>query len=406
MPAEIQSKILAHAGVLTLWVNGRIDDTKLNLYQFKEILRDVFELDWQGDLTTLPFEKFKLLWLDEPLWRIRTRRMHARVKALGFDNLNYGLDQAAILNMWIDLLDFDKPEQIGRNATCCGSIAMMEYLIDEREVLALDEYFARLSGRSGHLELLKWFADRMPDGSWNHRAMDDAASKGHLDVVKWLHENRTEGCSVDAMNWAAKNGHLAVVQWLHSNRTEGCTSGAMNMAAFHGHLDVVKWLLENRTEGNLAEAAKHAAWRNQLAVIKHIQKLAPDAITGTLVDEAASSGSRLVLEWLINDAGVQPTASMISAAVDAGKLDMLSWFCKHMPEVFRAHPASKVGNQAADAVFDWFDRDDLPNFRQDVLRLAIQERQVLVAKWLLQHLAKDWWGTDVLEQALELVGTE
>ncbi|KAL2914122.1 hypothetical protein HK105_206380 [Polyrhizophydium stewartii] len=29
MPAEIQNKILSHAGVLTLWLNGRIDDPKV-----------------------------------------------------------------------------------------------------------------------------------------------------------------------------------------------------------------------------------------------------------------------------------------------------------------------------------------------------------------------------------------
>ena len=69
-----------------------------------------------------------------------------------------------------------------------------------------------------------------------------AAKYGHLDVVKWLHENRTEGCSVAAMDWAAKNGHLEVVKWLHVNRTEGCTEDAMDCAAENGHLEVVKFL--------------------------------------------------------------------------------------------------------------------------------------------------------------------
>ena len=33
--------------------------------------------------------------------------------------------------------------------------------------------------------------------------MNWAAIDGHLEVVKYLHENRTEGCTKDAMDWAA-----------------------------------------------------------------------------------------------------------------------------------------------------------------------------------------------------------
>ncbi|KAL2914138.1 hypothetical protein HK105_206396 [Polyrhizophydium stewartii] len=490
MPAEIQNKILAHAGILTLWLNGRIDDlSNISLDQFKALLSDVFELDWQGDLTTLPFEKFKHSRLNEPFWHMRSRGMHARVKALGFNFHEDGLDQAAILNGWTDLLNFGDPRQIGIKAARCGSISMLQHLVDERKAVRLVSSHVEEAATYGHLEVLKWIHERMPDGNWptwvmdcaawsgkldcvkwlhanrtegcttkaidyaahsghldvvkwlhknstegcTTKAMDFAASNGHLDVVKWLHANRTEGCTVRAMDVAAENGHLNVVkwlhanrtegctvkaidhaatkgrldvvQWLHNNRTEGCTTIAMDYAAYSGHLDVVEFLHKNRTEGRIVEAAKFAARGDQPAVIKHIQKLAPDAITDTLVDEAASSGSRLALEWLIKDAGVQPTDSMISKAINAGQLDMLSWFCKHTPEVFRAHPASKVGNQAADAVFDWFDRNNLPEV-WDVVRLAIEERQVLVVKWLLEHMVESNWYDGDLEQALELVDIE
>jgi len=33
-----------------------------------------------------------------------------------------------------------------------------------------------------------------------------------------LHENRTEGCTKDAMDRAARNGHLDVVIWLNDNK--------------------------------------------------------------------------------------------------------------------------------------------------------------------------------------------
>ena len=41
-------------------------------------------------------------------------------------------------------------------------------------------------------------------------------------------------------NDAGSRGHLAVVQWLRENRTEGCTIGAMESAAANGHLEVIK----------------------------------------------------------------------------------------------------------------------------------------------------------------------
>ncbi|KAL2918424.1 hypothetical protein HK105_201825 [Polyrhizophydium stewartii] len=105
MPAEIQNDILERAGLLTLWINDRIDDAKLDVEKFKSILVEVFGLDWKGDLTTLPFNKFDFT-VHEPFWRLRSRSMHARLKALGFSNLNDGLEQAAILNGWNDLLNF------------------------------------------------------------------------------------------------------------------------------------------------------------------------------------------------------------------------------------------------------------------------------------------------------------
>ncbi|GAB9476371.1 hypothetical protein Gpo141_00013437, partial [Globisporangium polare] len=75
-----------------------------------------------------------------------------------------------------------------------------------------------------------------------------AAWNGRLDVVKFLHENRTEGCTVSAMNTAAAFGHLEVVKFLHENRAEGCTTDAMGLAALNGHFEVVLFLHANRRE--------------------------------------------------------------------------------------------------------------------------------------------------------------
>lgn len=71
-----------------------------------------------------------------------------------------------------------------------------------------------------------------------------AASKGHLEIVKWLHEHRSEGCTVLAMDMAASEDHLDIVQFLHENRSEGCTFRAMDCAS---SVQVLEWLHEHRT---------------------------------------------------------------------------------------------------------------------------------------------------------------
>ncbi|KAL2913736.1 hypothetical protein HK105_206752 [Polyrhizophydium stewartii] len=431
MPAEIQNKILAHAGVLTLWLNGRIDDANLDVDQFKSMLVDVFELDWQGNLTTLPFKKFRYA-NQTPLRHMRTRSMHARIKVLGLRHLKDALDQAAILNGWTDLLNFKRPDEIAYNSACCGSIAMLEHLADERKVVELHEEHARLAAEFGHLEMLKWLHERMLDDTWTTEVMESAACSGHLDCVEFLNSNRMEGCTNWAMDGAARNGHLAVVKFLHANRTEGCTANAINDAAFNGHLTVVKWLYENlprRRSGraivfaaqndhadvvewllkncklsDIADAAAAAAGKGHLSLVQRIHALASSAITAASADEASSFGHVSVLEWLVNKAGVMPSEGAISRAVANGNVRMLPWFRNRMPDMFRAHLASKVGNESADAVIDWFDREDLPLVPADVMRLAIKEQQILVVKWLLEHMDRAIWHKGDQKRARKLVG--
>ncbi|KAL2912107.1 hypothetical protein HK105_208383 [Polyrhizophydium stewartii] len=405
MPAEIQNMILKHAGVLTLWVNGRIGNTNFSDKQCESLLRDVFELDWQGDLRKLPFHKFKIYPTIVSLRYIRTRSMYARFKALNGRSLDDGLDQAAILNGWTDLLEFRRPEDIGRNATRCGSITMLEHLVDERKVVTLSHKHARFAAQFGQLDVLKWLHERMPDGSWSAEVMDCAAEYGHLSVVKWLHANRTEGSTTNAMDYAAWKGHLAVVKWLHANRTEGCTFRAMDSAASSGCLAVVEWLYANCTEHNLTSAAIDAAWSGKLSSLQLIKKLAPDVISAALVDDVAHFASLSILQWIMENTGVVPTEECITKMVQIGRFDTLPWFRKRTPEVFHSHAVSQVGNESADAVIDWLDRDDLSRAPADVARLAIRERQIMVVKWLLEHWDEKRWQNHHHDIARLLVRT-
>ncbi|GMF25805.1 unnamed protein product [Phytophthora lilii] len=122
-----------------------------------------------------------------------------------------------------------------------------------------------VAAANGHLPVVEWLHQNRSDGC-TVRAMNNAAANGHLEVVKWLHANRREGCTVRAMDKAASNDHLKVVEWLHHNRSEGCTTKAMDLAAANGHLKVLKWLYANRTEGCTMKAFEKAVSNSHLRV--------------------------------------------------------------------------------------------------------------------------------------------
>ncbi|KAL2913753.1 hypothetical protein HK105_206769 [Polyrhizophydium stewartii] len=179
----------------------------------------------------------------------------------------------------------------------------------------------------------------------------------------------------------------------------------MEYAARSGQADVVEWLHKNRTEGILANTLRVAAQSGQLDVIQRIHTLAPALLAHLDADYCASNGQDRVLDWILDKTGGRPTKAGIWRAVKHGHVRMLPWFRKHMPQMHRSHSASRIGNRSADAAIDWFDREDLPTFPARVMQLAINERLILVIKWLLEHVGEDKWCDGDLERARELVGT-
>ncbi|EGG18605.1 hypothetical protein DFA_04099 [Cavenderia fasciculata] len=130
-----------------------------------------------------------------------------------------------------------------------GNIEMMKFIYHHCKPKCTKEAI-NIAARFGHLDAIHFLHEHynQPWEFWT-RAMDMAAMKGHLEIVRFLHFNRTEGCSIDALNNAAQSGNIDLVKFLHYNRTEGCSRNAMDMAAQDGHLEIVKFLHLNRTEG-------------------------------------------------------------------------------------------------------------------------------------------------------------
>ncbi|EEY54558.1 uncharacterized protein PITG_08222 [Phytophthora infestans T30-4] len=144
--------------------------------------------------------------------------------------------------------------------------------------------------------------------------MNGAALCGHLDVVQWLHENRSEGCTVHAMDSAVRNRDWAMVQWLHTNRSEGCSRGAMDWAAAAGNLSLVRWLHTHRSEGCTTRAMDWAAAAGHLETVQWLHNNRIEGGAGRALRTAASSGHLDVVQWLHATRGMEQSGDMDSLA--------------------------------------------------------------------------------------------
>ncbi|GMF61717.1 unnamed protein product [Phytophthora fragariaefolia] len=132
------------------------------------------------------------------------------------------------------------------------------------------QYMAAAAVIRGFVHVLDWLNENYPERtSWG----DGHEASGRLDMVRWIHENRSEPCSTEAMDYAAGKGHLEVARFLHENRSEGCTKHAMSSAAANGHLEMVQWLYANRSERIPGNALRSAAKYGYLDVVQWLSKI-------------------------------------------------------------------------------------------------------------------------------------
>ncbi|EFA84709.1 hypothetical protein PPL_01701 [Heterostelium album PN500] len=142
-----------------------------------------------------------------------------------------------------------------------------------------------LAAYNGHLDIVIWCHENLDcvttEKYASTNAMDFAANQCHLRVVEWLNRNRSEGCSIKAMNNIYKpnnpgcvysrSNQLEMIQWLHVHRSEGCTTELMdNAVAFD--LETVVWLYKNRGEGCTTMALYNAAINGQLEIFKFLEE--------------------------------------------------------------------------------------------------------------------------------------
>ncbi|EGG24988.1 hypothetical protein DFA_03234 [Cavenderia fasciculata] len=132
------------------------------------------------------------------------------------------------------------------------------------------------NGYLSTVKLIDSIKDVQLDLKETQTAMYTACCYGFIDIVKYLHENRTEGCSSDAI----------ISKLSCNNRTEGASTKAMDWASEYGHLDIVKQLNPFLLKGGY------------LDVVKFLYKHRSECVSTSAVHWAVANGSTEIIKFL------------------------------------------------------------------------------------------------------------
>ncbi|EFA75795.1 hypothetical protein PPL_10850 [Heterostelium album PN500] len=164
-----------------------------------------------------------------------------------------------------------------------------------------------------HKNVDHWFVSK-------GKALMDNARDLTLEVVRFLHENRSEGCSSEAIDEAARWNKLDILKFLHYNRTEGCTHNAKYFAALNANMDILMFLYENRTEDCPPNTASMTTCTGKASVtlLKYLLDNDPNQkLSENDIDGAARSGNVDVVRYLHENTTVRCTTdAMNNGAID------------------------------------------------------------------------------------------
>jgi hypothetical protein len=139
-------------------------------------------------------------------------------------------------------------DHVLERAVVGGHLNILKWAREELPDLVWEEWLYMFSASAGHFEILKWLRSQDPLIPFNELdgwTCSMAAAKGQVEILKWL---RSQDPPFPWDEWtcaeAAKYGSLEGLKWLREN---GCSWDEMtcSFAARFGHLEVLKWATEN-----------------------------------------------------------------------------------------------------------------------------------------------------------------
>ncbi|EFA81970.1 hypothetical protein PPL_05204 [Heterostelium album PN500] len=117
-------------------------------------------------------------------------------------------------------------------------------LSNKKEEFTSDAYLYAIKNNKT-LSRVIWLKNNLPDLKFADCIIDFAATYGAtLDIVQYLHENGGDSTK-DAMDEASRLNHLSILEFLHNNRTEGCSGEAIAKAIKNGNISILKFIHNN-----------------------------------------------------------------------------------------------------------------------------------------------------------------
>ncbi|KAL2917140.1 hypothetical protein HK105_203204 [Polyrhizophydium stewartii] len=268
-------------------LGGQIETAAMTWEQRIEFWTQLLRTQPDRDLSKVPFVD-QLPSMSSRVFRpIRSRTTFKRLEELKTIELKDTLQQVAIRNNWLDLVDFYDLQSVMRNA---GVVKKIKQLDDYFSLApSLDEVKSPNNvmtniAKAGNFDLAKMYYNRYKPttpAELKTRVLTgvahQAASRGYVDMTLWVLSQPRKLASSDAQGSqlillqeedfakqalysALQNGHLKLAKIVSDKYFDGTipdwmmcggVNGLINAAGRNGHVDVVEWLYSKSIKCNL-----------------------------------------------------------------------------------------------------------------------------------------------------------
>ncbi|KAL2912265.1 hypothetical protein HK105_208256 [Polyrhizophydium stewartii] len=416
IPHELHEAVIAFAGPLTLLTTGGPHPAqvrRLRSDQCERIWADVVELDWDGDLASLP-----VMYSAAAFVNIRSRRLLKRLRELTLINREMH-HRVAIRNNWLDMLDPHDARAIMRAVCAEGNIQLAGKTIKSTEMMIVDDDMVKDALRNNQFELAKYLRRHIEQDSCP--VMESAAHTGNIEFVVWAHES-CECQYENAVHTAIKQGHVDLVDFLLSKCEERDGVHDISTAVEHGQaeilellynrmqsvfvkhgnridtsgafdLDTLEWLRDHDIAFDAATAMQNVADRGTVDAFRWLRETYALPATPQMLVSACCRNSLPLVKYMINHAGAEIDDQVIEQAISSST-DTLKVLLLKQPSM--THVAANLAAAAdADDLLDWM-RWQFPGcITQITLESAIAHSSRNAVEYLLDCVCEVEWDLEV-----------
>ncbi|KAJ3406038.1 hypothetical protein HDV05_006231 [Chytridiales sp. JEL 0842] len=373
---EIRLHILDLSDALTQYLHNhgayaideiqRETNTKKRQQLYNEIWAAALDMEWEGDLKSLPgwfqpvrvrdwYELIKTKTMYSRLLEIRGHiepfrqsipMRHCWYEFLGHplenqkDYINHQerhIKEAAVgahLQYMLHLQDLGcfveevRWKELALALATEGRLQDIRYLI-QHHPNCIDAHTTNAAARSGNLELfdLLYILNRCTDD-----VMKAVVGTGNVRMLKHLHRDLNLPCYHEAIVDAIRRNDLAALRYFHENFHDTiCTSFSVTFSAGE-NADAFKYLYENCDNVLPTEAMSLAVEYGKTEVLALLDKNGAEGWTTDVMDFACAHGHLEMVKWLHENRNEGCTTGAMDAAARNGYLYIVKWLAGNRVE--------------------------------------------------------------------------